>query len=52
MVEAVTLTLIVQVLEAATPPVYVMEVAAALGAKVGVRQPAEVVAAGVAATLI
>ena len=52
MVAAVTLTLIVQVLDAATPPAYVMEFAPAPGEKLGVRQPADAVAAGVLATLI
>lgn len=46
------MTLIVQVLDAATPPVYVMEVAPPLGEKEGETQPAEVDAAGVDATLI
>lgn len=49
---AVTDTLIVHVLLAATPPEKVMKVAPATGENVGDRHPADVVAAGVAATLI
>ena len=52
LVAAVTLTLMVQVLLAATPPVYVIEVAPPIGEKEGETQPAEVDAAGVLATLI
>ena len=52
MVAAVTSTLIVQVLLAATPPEKVMEVAPALGENEGDTQPNEVVASGVLATLI